>query len=83
MDLSAHNRAWYVTGNQQNAACDGDGDEDVSVESTMGIQGGPLPSLGRQSRDGLWSNSQSSSLNFLIGETASDRNISLFLLLSC
>lgn len=28
MRLSAQNSAWYVTGNERNAARDGDGDED-------------------------------------------------------
>lgn len=81
MHLSAYNSAWYVIGNQRNAACDGDSDEDVSVESAAGTQGGPLPSLARMRW--LGSNSQSFSLSFLTGETTSDRNISLFLLLSC
>lgn len=41
MCLSAHNSAWYVTGDQQNAAWDGDGDEDVPVERAVGTKAGP------------------------------------------
>lgn len=68
MCLSAHNSAWYVTGDQQNAAWDGDGDEDVPVERAVGTKAGPYLAQVAEAGMGLGPEANPSQLVFFLAK---------------